>query len=416
MTASLSVFYGSRLVGALQRGDGTGFGFTYARSWLDWPEAFAISVSLPLAERAFGAEAEAFFTNLLPEGDVRELLCRQLGLSVGNAFDLLAAIGGECAGALSVQPEGAHRAADETYREISPNELLSLAQRGGALATLDGRSGLRLSLAGAQDKLPVRLEGDRILLPEGSAPSTHILKLESRHFKHLPANEAFMLMLAVELGIPAPAVELRRAGRHALYLVERFDRRQSADGTIQRLHQEDFCQVLAVPPSRKYEQEGGPGFADCHRVVMAHSGQPVGDAVRLVRWLSFNVVALNTDGHAKNLALLSERGTRTLAPAFDLVCTRIYESLDRSLAMKVGGERDPTLLLARHWQALAAELGAAPSWLQEQVRSVAEGMAPALRATGRLFKDRFGDSPALALVTQKIRKQATRVLRQLDRA
>ncbi len=413
---ALTVFHEGTKVGVLRQTDEAELRFWYADSWLSSPESFPISLRMPLRGDAFGGEAAAFFPNLLPEGNVRLRLARRLGLSVENDFDLLAAVGGECAGALTLLPEGQAPAAESTsYREISARDLVRLADGGGALPMLDGTEGLRLSLAGAQDKVPVRMDGERILLPQGTAPSTHILKFESRDFKHLPANEVFTLMLARALAVSTVEATLLPVGRRSVLLVERYDRREEGSA-VRRLHQEDLCQALAVPPARKYEKEGGPSFAECFAAVAQTSIDPAIDARAMLRWLAFNVMALNADGHAKNLSILYREGGCVLAPAYDLVCTRAYPSLARALAMSVSGESDPTLLLRRHWEALAGTVGVGARFTIELVAQMADAMPSALREATREFRERYADSPALQLIVPKIRAQARRIAKQLERS
>jgi serine/threonine-protein kinase HipA len=165
MTGSLGVWYGERRVGALLRQRSGGIRFTYAASWLEDPAGFAISVSLPLeASPSHPPAAHAFFANLLPEGRVREAVARQLGLSVDNDFAILEAIGGECAGALAVLPAEAHPAGGpSTYAPLPPEAIAAMARRASVLAEVSGGRGTRLSLAGAQDKLPVRRDPDGAL-------------------------------------------------------------------------------------------------------------------------------------------------------------------------------------------------------------------------------------------------------------
>ncbi len=408
----LSVFHEDRLVGTLARTPAGPMQFRYSDEWLEGANRFPISIRLPLAKTTYGEEAHAFFANLLPEGTVRLALCKKLGISPDNDFALLEAIGGDCAGALSISRRRQERKKEE-YDELSTERLAHLAAEGGVLAALDGQSGIRLSLAGAQDKLPVRLDGDRVLLPKGGAASTHLLKFDSPMFKHLAANEVLTTLLARELGLGVVRVDLRRFGRRSVAVVERYDREVSSSGKIRRIHQEDFCQALAVRPSQKYEAEGGPAFADCDRLLARVSARPLEDRRSLFRWLCFNALVFNADGHAKNLSLLFDGSAPRLAPFYDLVCTRAYPRVEGRLAMTVGGEADPTLLRRRHWERLADATGVGARFVVDTVRDLAEAMPQAVAGAREEFRSRWGDSPVLQLVLPKLPRQAKRILQQL---
>lgn len=409
----LAVLWGERRVGVLgQRPHSGAMVFAYAESWLEDGAAAPISLSLPLRPGAVeGGAAHAFFTNLLPEGTLRTLLARRLGISADNDFALLRAIGGECAGALSVVPDDDDGPAAATgYRQLRPEELARLADAdAGALPELLGEGRLRLSLAGAQDKLPVLLRADQTLwVPRGSEPTTHILKLPNPHFHGLAINEAFCLALARAVGLPAATAELRPCGAQYVTLVERYDRVQTEpDGPVTRLHQEDLCQALGLAPTRKYEQEGGPSFARCFELVRDHSVDPLADTRALLRWQLFNLLCGNADGHAKNLSLLHAppRGPR-LAPFYDLVCTRVYPRLDRHLALALGGGRDPGQIGAAQWARLAQELGLGRGYVKREVEALCSALPPASERIAAGMAGSVGDAPVLQLVLHLIKKQA----------
>ncbi|HOI10938.1 MAG TPA: type II toxin-antitoxin system HipA family toxin, partial [Myxococcota bacterium] len=309
MIERLHVFHRRRLVGTLDHQPDGRMAFAYAEAWLEAAGRFAISVSLPLASGPNrDPAAHAFFANLLPEGLVREAVARRLGLSATNDFALLAAIGGECAGALTVLPEAVDTTPESGAYESLPDDFVSrLPGRSSVLAEMVARRGTRLSLAGAQDKLPVYLAPDgRLMLPMNGAPSTHILKVPSGRFKHLPANEVLTLRLARALSLDAAEANLVQVGGAACALVRRYDR-TVRDGQVVRLHQEDLCQALGRMPSMKYQEEGGPGFQDAMQVVREHSASPLVDARRLLGWQAFNLLVGNSDGHGKNLSLLYGR-------------------------------------------------------------------------------------------------------------
>jgi serine/threonine-protein kinase HipA len=410
MTDRLTVYFGLRTVGSLTN-SADGFLFEYAPSWLDDKEGFSISITLPRSAKVDPVKARSFFSNLLPEASVRTLVCRRLGVSEGNDFALLKAIGGECAGALTIVEEAKGPLdRDDEYELLSKKRLAALARSYEALPAVDGRGRVRLSLAGAQDKLPVYEEDGRFYLPLGNSPSTHILKFPNRHFKHLPANEVLLSELARRVGLSVARARWERIGDEGLCAVERYDRVRDEHGEVSRIHQEDFCQALGVPPIAKYEQEGGPALLGCVELVRDHGVEPLIDTQALLRWSMFNVVAGNADGHAKNLSLLWHDGWR-LCPFYDLVCTRVYPRIDRHMAMTIGGERDPDKLRRPQLEACARELGIGRTWLVEVMRSVAgevvDGLAEAIAAAA------VADSPIATVVSRQVKKQARRILREL---
>jgi serine/threonine-protein kinase HipA len=406
MISRLFVTHDGRRVGVLETIEGE-VRFVYDEAWVDLRDSFPLSASLPIQKQPHTKSAAAFFSNLLPEAETRRLLCARLGISNDNDFELLAAIGGECAGALSVsaEPTGEDPSG---YRELSRKDLEAF-EANHVLSAIDGRKRVRLSLAGAQDKLPVRIEGTDILLPLGNSASTHILKFRNSRFKHLPSNEVFIMMVARALGLPVVDAELWPLGKEGVCVVARYDRVRMSSGEIQRVHQEDMCQALGLPPLRKYENEGGPSFKDCLGVVQAVSADPITDVRNAIRWLAFNVVVFNADAHAKNLSLLYGRTAR-LAPLYDLICTRAYDKLERNLAMKVGGEGDPTHVRRAHWEALARDCKVGVALVVDLVRTVVEAFPEALKSATAEFKGKYGEKPAIQLVVPKVRGQAKKIL------
>lgn len=366
---TLFVFFGADDVacGQLRRVDDGRVRFRYAAG-----ATRRVSHSLPLS--LGDAEVDGvFFENLLPEGAERERLARRLGVSDASTFSLLVAVGGDCAGAISILPSPMR--SSSLSPELRPLEpaLLAEIEAHGVSPTLVTH-GLRLSLAGAQSKLALVAGRDGLFLPLGSTASTHILKLPNPSFSHLVDNEHFIMTLARRAGLKAPATRLvpLPSGQPAL-LVERFDR---AAG--HRLHQEDFCQALALHPTRKYEVDGGPGLAKIVDVLTAASVEPL-DPLELVRLQAFNVVVGNNDGHAKNLALLREPGVR-LAPPYDLVCTRAWPQLSRRLALSVGGTFDPGNVGPRAWATFAARARLSTKAVVATAADVTEHVAAALPA------------------------------------
>lgn len=409
----LGVYFAGQLVGNVSVDDSGRFTFAYDEGWTSHRDSFAISHSLPLdvAVAPDGA-GHAFFANLLPEGRVRQLVARHLGLSETNDLALLDALGGECAGALVISraPPGPSRHA---YRNLDETEIGALASRGRAFAETSGTGGIRLSLAGAQDKLAVKLEGDRLLLPEGASPSTHILKFANRDYKDLPENELFVTRLAARCGLPTVSGQLKMIGKRRHLLVKRYDRIEDTGGAVRRLRQEDLCQALGVPPGRKYEEEGGPRFDQCFAVIDEASVEPALDTRALIRWLVFNLIVGNADGHAKNLSLLRGDGSALrLAPFYDLLSTAVYPRVAIRLAMAVGGKADPSQVAKKEWRALAKAIGVG-AFVEDTVRELAEALPDHALTVGAELRDEYGRLPVTDLVTGVIRKRARRSLQLL---
>ena len=357
MTRTLHVYWNSSLVGELIQ-DGARLSFRYEESYLSLRAALPLSRHLPLKDVAFDDSAtRAFFANLLPEGDIRRQVARQLGVSADNIFALLEGIGGDCAGAVSIQLPGDMRGSPGRYRPISAEALAHELATLPAHPFLTGEEGVRLSLAGAQNKLPLYLENGDFFIPEGNRASSHILKTAIPQLENTVVNEAFCMNLAQKVGMPVPAAEVVEIGGQQVYMVERYDRKRTASGEIERLHQEDFCQALGVTPEMKYEQEGGPGFHACFRLVEEWSDEPILDSLSLLKWALFNFLIGNADSHAKNLSFLYAGGTVRLAPFYDLLSTAVYKRVSNKFAMKVGGQKDPRYLMATHLARFAAEAG-----------------------------------------------------------
>jgi serine/threonine-protein kinase HipA len=193
---------------------------------------------------------------------------------------------------------------------------------------------VRLSLAGVQEKLLLtRMPDGAWGRPVGGAPSTHILKPEIERFQNTVENEAFCMRLAKHLGLSVANVETVLVDRRPVLVVERYDRVVDPDGTVHRVHQEDFCQALGLPLDRKYEQDAGPTLARVAGVLQDVAGAAASEA--LLRAVTLNLAIGNCDAHGKNFSLLhAEAGALRLAPLYDLLSTRLYP-LDETLAMYV---------------------------------------------------------------------------------
>ncbi len=349
-------------VGTLQQDESGLLTFCYDEAWLENPNAIPLSRSLPLQSGAFPTKStRAFFAGILPEEGLREKIAEILGISSSNDFAMLERIAGECAGAVSLFPEDVAPtdAQNARYRELSEQELQQLIAELPNRPLMAGAEGLRLSLAGAQDKLPVAVLRDGICLPLGDTPSTHILKPEPDRFPGLAANELFCMTLADAVGLNVSHIEYRPIGRRPCVLVHRYDRNTNEAGYTTRLHQEDFCQALGFPPERKYQAEGGPALGDCISLLRDWSTAPVVDIPAFINALIFNVLIGNADAHAKNYSLLYSVGERRLSPCYDLVCTLAWPNLSKNLAMKIGGCNSVNAFTIGDWKKMANKTGLA---------------------------------------------------------
>lgn len=383
MARTLHVWLLGKLVGELQQDDSGQLRFRYDAGWLDSPDAVPLSVSLPLRVEPFPQKlARPFFAGLLPEEANRALIAKSFGISKNNDFALLDRIGGECAGAVSLMPEGVPPSGSEpgSYQTLDESTLSRLLAELPKRPLLAGKEGLRLSLAGAQNKMAVARIGKGYALPLNGAPSTHILKPPNPHFAGLIENECFCMNLAAAVGLDVAGVRIGQAGDTSFLEIVRYDRRHLPDGSVERLHQEDFCQALGVAPELKYQSEGGPGLKRCFELVRSVSSVPAVDLLRLFDAVVFNYLIGNSDAHGKNFSLLYDGREIRLAPLYDLVCTQAYPELSHTMAMKLGDERHPENMLPRNWRKFADEAGFSQPVVLRRIKDMANRVLAAEEA------------------------------------
>ncbi|WP_275288649.1 type II toxin-antitoxin system HipA family toxin [Halomonas elongata] len=376
---ALDVYHDHDLVGRLYNAQP--LRFEYAPTWQASPHATSLSPSLPVTRRTHvGDDVIAYFENLLPEGDLRHHL--EIRHQTNSLFGLLKAIGGDTASGFTLLPQGEELASPH-YRPLSWEavaEHLHHPEQGSLLAWHGDDT--RISLAGAQDKLLLMVQDNGLpAIPEGSAPSSHILKPDIRRLNGVwgsALNETFCMQLANRLGLDAAETSYQRETRACL--VRRYDRIPDGQGGLRRLHQLDICQLAGTPSSIKYESDGGPGFVRC-RELLQHAGVPARDLQRLIGWFFFNLLIGNNDSHAKNLSLLYTEAGPRLAPFYDLMSTTLYRGLSRHFAFQVNGENRPGSIEASHLESLARSMRFQPRYFIKQGTGLAERMLATLDDT-----------------------------------
>jgi serine/threonine-protein kinase HipA len=335
--AVLAVWHAEQRVGGVQW-TAPVWRFAYDPQWITQAASFPLSPHFPLRAEGFeGDSVKWFFQNLLPEGNLLHAIAAREGVRPDNAFALLTRLGKECAGAFSLAPEGdpPPRAADQ-YRELDSLELLKRVREMDHAPLLMAAADARMSLAGAQDKLPIRYVDGRILIPLDYSPTSHILKPDNAQrdrYPHTVLNEWFCMRLAASAGLPTPQCQRIRIGEEWFYLVQRFDRR-AGDAAIRRIHQNDLCQLLDKWPEYKYEETGGATLPEYFSALDRYVASPAPARLALLRWVAFNFLAGNSDAHAKNVSFLFDRRTLLLAPFYDLLCVKVYG--DPRLAASIG--------------------------------------------------------------------------------
>lgn len=379
--ATLPVYYETRRVGAIQD-HADGASFVYEPQWLQTRGAFPLSVLMPLSSKRVSPDVFVpWAANLLPEALQLKTVGRWLGIAPGDTIAILAEIGRDTAGALSIGKPGL--VSTGGWRPIPGEAALErIIAELPSKPFLVGEEGVSMSLAGVQNKLGVAIDAEgRICIPHDGAPSTHILKPDSDRLFGGVQNEALCLTLARRIGLNVPHVTTGKAGKRTYLLVTRYDRIEQG-GRWRRLHQEDFCQALGKPPSAKYEanQTGIKGPTLLDMFALTRNAMRAPDVLALLDHVVFNVLACNTDAHAKNYSLMISGRGFALAPIYDVMCAAAWEGITRNLAQKIAGKNRGEHLKRRHWLAFALECGLNGPRLVKRVEDLANRVLREVRA------------------------------------
>jgi len=326
----------------------------YDEDWRQMRDAFPISLTMPLTNPEAGPEiVMPWLMNLLPEGEPLRAMTRALGVANEDIVGLIVHTGLDLAGALTIIE--AQVRGKPTYLPIGGEaDLERIISELPTKPFLVGDDGVSMSLAGAQEKLPLALIDGQLAVPINGAPSLHILKPDNPRLYGSVQNEALCMVLARRCGLSVAPVTTGVAGKRTYLLVDRYDRFYGG-AQVRRLHQEDFCQALAKPPAAKYEHNSsgisGPTLTDMFELVRAH--MTARDITRLLDAVIFNIAIGNVDSHAKNYSILLGPGRAELAPLYDLMSGLSWSNITQNHAQDIGGQRRGRHIYGRHWRRMA---------------------------------------------------------------
>lgn len=407
--APLRVYLNNRRVGTLSRARSGAIEFSYDADWLAWDHALPVSLSLPLRETPYrGEPVSAVFENLLPDSDkLRRLVAEKVGARGVDAYSLLAKIGHDCIGALQFiagdedAPDTTGKIEGEAVDAAEIEKILNGLSQAPLGLTRD--DGFRISVAGAQEKTALLWHKGQWIKPHGTTPTTHLIKTQ---IGKLPdgidlsdsvENEYYCLKLTVAFGLPVNTAAIETFGETKALVIERFDRRWTKDGRLLRLPQEDCCQALSVPPTLKYQNEGGPGMGDVLGLLNG-SDTPIADQdiflkAQLVFWLMGA-----TDAHAKNFSLfLSPGGSYRMTPLYDIVTAqgaldaRQIERKQMRMAMSVGDSRHYRFdqIHGRHFVQTALRAGLSRKRATDIIEEIAARAPDALEEAANALPEAF---------------------------
>jgi serine/threonine-protein kinase HipA len=413
VSSELIVLLSDREVGRVRQDQRGRLKFIYNDEWREARGSYPLSLSMPLAASEHPHDViESFIWGLLPENElVIERWAKKLQVSPRSAFALISHVGEDCAGAVQfVRPDRLDAVLNSGPGDIDWLDESDIATR---LKTLredhsawrrPGDTG-QFSLAGAQPKTALLLQDGKWGVPSGRIPTTHILKPPTGAFDGHGENEHFCLALARALGLPAASSTVTHFGDEVAFVVERYDRR-IIDRRIVRIHQEDMCQALGVPPTKKYENESGPSVRRIVEFLRENSGAPREDIQTFIDAVAYNWLVGGTDAHAKNYSILIGAGGRVrLAPLYDLASILPYDEfypLKLKLAMKLGGKYRIRDISARSWEKLSEELRLDKKEVARRVREMAGKLPVEAKAIQKRGEELGMKHPVLNRLTERL--------------
>lgn len=413
----LMVLLGDEVVGRLSASPAGNLAFVYDEAWRSDPNAYPLSVSMPLAARQYAGDVvAAYLWGLLPDNEIiLDAWAKRFKVSARNPFALLANVGEDCPGAVRfVAPERREQLTRDGAGAVDWLDERAIADRLRALsgdpsAWRSATDSGQFSLGGAQPKTALFSDGDRWGVPSGRVPTTHILKPGAPHLHGHAENEHFCLALAGEVGLPVASSRIVHFEDQVAVVLERYDRLRRGQ-TILRVHQEDCCQALGTPPVDKYENAGGPGASEIVQLLRARSRNADADIETFLGALAFNWVIAGTDAHAKNYSVLIGRGGAIrLAPLYDVASFLPYAEhgfRKLKLAMKIGGKYRLHEIGAYQWTKLARELGRDPMELTAAILEMCHALPDLAAGVERRASADGLSHPVLASLAKAIESRA----------
>jgi serine/threonine-protein kinase HipA len=426
MTNELVALLDGKEIGRVQRDARGRIKFVYDDAWRKAPDAYPLSLSMPLGAKEHGRSVtEAFLWGLLPDNErVLARWAAKFQVSARNVFALISHVGEDCAGAIQFMTpnrldvlRGGKEDKVEWLSETDIAKRLETLRADHAAWRLPRDTG-QFSLAGAQPKTALLFQNGRWGIPSGRLPTTHILKPPTGQFDGHAENEHICLKLARSLGLPTAQSTVMRFKTEIAIVVERYDRQRKGNDII-RIHQEDVCQALGIMPTKKYQNEGGPSAFDITQLLRTYSTDREADLQTFIDALGFNWIIAGTDAHAKNYSLLLSGRRIRLAPLYDVASILPYDDYDfqkMKLAMKVGGEYKLSLVGMRQWQKFAREMRIHADALVERLAAMAERLPDEVNAARAGARSEGLDAPIIERLAKELIERANACRKSLAAA
>lgn len=397
-------------VGEIEGNSSENAHFIYSKEYIYENDSRAVSISLPIQDEPFSPErTKVFFDGLLPEGFMRKSIAANMHLDENDYLSILHILGKECLGAIRIDEGDAVQ--ESGYEAIASAQVEELAAEGTTKST-EIVIKTHLSLTGASGKVGLYYDEkeNRWYLPCGLAPSTHIVKQSHIRLDGIVTNEQLSMITACKCGIDIPESFIINTGKdidsEVLFATKRYDR--VIDETSQmigklkrpyRIHQEDFAQAMGIESSEKYEREGQNYAEKMFEIVRNYTRRPMEDQLRLWDRIVFNYVLGNTDAHIKNHSLLYDPHMEgiSLAPAYDMISTVIYESATKDMSFNIGGIRNLDSINEESFKMLAARVGIGERIAMSNYHKILNRFENAVKESARELQETgFGNAGSIA--------------------